>query len=199
MYLWLQNTICHRFSFKIATFRVLQFQQPSYLASFIIRYVPAQALRSSLSLSICVPPRKTTMATSKLVLSVASNILNSLPNHLSSVPTLPVLEELSNITYSCLHTLTVVQNLVRSNQLHVSHFVIQRQLLLSHSPEIPLHYITLHYITLHYITLHYITLHYITLHYITLHYITLFHNAAWHLKWPVVTINKVIFVIHRRA
>ena len=46
-------------------------------------------------------------------------------------------EELSNITYSCLLTLTVVRNLVRSNQLNVSRFVIQRQLLPSHSPEIP--------------------------------------------------------------
>ena len=48
-----------------------------------------------------------------------------------------LLEELSNITYSCLLTLTVVHNLVRSNQFNVSHFVIQRQLLPSHSPEIP--------------------------------------------------------------
>ena len=48
-----------------------------------------------------------------------------------------LLEELSNITYSSLLTLTVVQNLVRSNQLSVSRFVIQRQLLPSHSPEIP--------------------------------------------------------------
>ena len=40
-----------------------------------------------------------------------------------------VLEELSNITYSCLLALTVVQNVVWSNQLNVSHFVIHRQLL----------------------------------------------------------------------
>ena len=54
----------HRISFKIATvtYRVLQFQQPAYLASLIPRYVPARALRSSSSLSICVPTRKTTMA-----------------------------------------------------------------------------------------------------------------------------------------
>ena len=44
------------------------------------------------------------------------------------------LEELSNIIYSCLLILTVVQNLVWSNQLNVSHFVIQCQLLPSHSP-----------------------------------------------------------------
>ena len=48
-----------------------------------------------------------------------------------------LLEELSNIIYSCLLTLTVVQNLVWPNQLNVSHFVIQRQLLPSHSSEIP--------------------------------------------------------------
>ena len=81
----------HRISFKIATvtFRVLQFQQPSYLASLIPKNVPARALRSSSALSICVPPRKTTIATSKSFSSVASNIWNSLPNHLSSIPTLP--------------------------------------------------------------------------------------------------------------
>ena len=78
----------NRINFKIATvtFRVLQFQQPSYLASLIPRYVPTRALRSSSSLSICVPPRKTTMATSKSFSSVASSIWNALPNHLSSIP-----------------------------------------------------------------------------------------------------------------
>ena len=83
---------CHRISFKIATvtFRVLQSQQPSYLSSRIPRYVPARALRSSSSFSICVPPRKTTMATSKSFSSVAPSIWNSLPNHMSSIPTLPV-------------------------------------------------------------------------------------------------------------
>ena len=129
----------HTISFKIATvtFRVLQSQPPSYLSSLIPRYVPARALRSSSSFSICVPPRKTTMATSKSFSSVASNIWNALPNHLSSIPTIPFLEELSNITYSSLLTLTVVQNLVRSNQLNVSHFVIQRQLLPLRRPETP--------------------------------------------------------------
>ena len=48
-----------------------------------------------------------------------------------------LLEELSNITYSSLLTLTVVKNLVKSNQLNVSHFVIQRQLLPLHRPETP--------------------------------------------------------------
>ena len=48
-----------------------------------------------------------------------------------------LLEELSNITCSCLLTLTVVRNLVRSNQLNLSRFVIHRQLLPSHSSEMP--------------------------------------------------------------
>ena len=47
------------------------------------------------------------------------------------------LEELSNIICSCLPTLTVLQNLVWSSQLNVSHFVIQCHLLPSHSPQIP--------------------------------------------------------------
>ena len=81
----------HRISFKIATitFKVLQFQQPSYLAPLIPRYQPARALRSSSSFSICVPPRKTTMASSKSFSSVASSLWNALPSHLSSIPTLP--------------------------------------------------------------------------------------------------------------
>ena len=46
-------------------------------------------------------------------------------------------KELSNISYSSLLTLTVVQNLATSNQLNVSHFVIQRQLLPLRRPETP--------------------------------------------------------------
>ena len=84
--------VCQRITFKIATvtFRVLQYQQPSYLSSLIPRYVPARALRSSSSFSICDPPRQTTMAASKLFSYVASNTWNALPNHLSFIPTLPV-------------------------------------------------------------------------------------------------------------
>ena len=126
----------HRISFKIATvtYRVLQFQQPYYLASLIPRYVPARAFRSSSSLPICVPPRKTTMTTSKSFSSVASNIWNALPNLCRPSQLFLFLEELSNIIYSCLLALTVVRNPVWSNQLDVSHFVIQCQLLPSHSP-----------------------------------------------------------------
>ena len=46
-----------------------------------------------------------------------------------------LLEALSNIIFFCWLTLTVVQNLVRPNQLSVSHFMIQHQLLPSHNPE----------------------------------------------------------------
>ena len=58
--------MCHRINFKIATItdRVLQFQQPSYLAALIPRST-VRVLRSSSSLSICVPLRKTSMATSR--------------------------------------------------------------------------------------------------------------------------------------
>ena len=86
---WL--SVRHRIDFKIATitFKVLQFQQGSYLAALIPRYVPTRSLRSSSSLSICVPTRKTTMAKSKSFSSVASYLWNKLPCHLSSVSTLP--------------------------------------------------------------------------------------------------------------
>ena len=83
--------ICHRINFKIATitYRVLQSQLPSYLAALIPRYTPARSLRSSSSLSICVPLRKTSMATSRSFSSVAAKFWNTLPGHLSSIPTLP--------------------------------------------------------------------------------------------------------------
>ena len=85
--------ICIGFRFAtelpLKSLRLLQFQQPSYLASLIPKYVPARALRSASVLSICVPPRKTTIAASKSFSSVASNIWNSLPSHLSSIPALP--------------------------------------------------------------------------------------------------------------
>ena len=71
------------------TFRVLQFQQPSFLASFIPKYVLTRAFRSSSSLSPCVPPRKTTMISIESFLSDASNTWNALPGHLPFIPTLP--------------------------------------------------------------------------------------------------------------
>ena len=81
----------HRINFKIAaiTHTVLQSQQLSYLAALIPRYAPVRSLRSSSSLSICVPLRKTSMAASRSFSSVAPKIWNALPGHLSSIPTLP--------------------------------------------------------------------------------------------------------------
>ena len=81
----------HRINLKIATitFKVLQFQQLSYLAALIPRYVPTRSLRSSSSLSLCVPTRKTGMAKSKSFSSVASSVWNKLPGYLSSISTLP--------------------------------------------------------------------------------------------------------------
>ena len=86
---WL--SIRHRINFKIATiaFKVLHFQQPSYLAALVPRYVPTRSLRSSSSLSICTPSQKTAMARSKSFSSVASDTWNRLPCHLSSISALP--------------------------------------------------------------------------------------------------------------
>ena len=84
--------ICHRINFKIATitYRMLQPQQPSYLAALIPRYTPVRSLRSSSSLSICVPLRKTSIATSRsFPLSQQNFGIHQLPGHLSSIPTLP--------------------------------------------------------------------------------------------------------------
>ena len=81
----------HRINFKIATiaFRVLHFQQPSYLAAIVPRYVPTGSLRYSSSLSISIPSQKTTMARSKSFSFVASDTWNKLPCHLSSISALP--------------------------------------------------------------------------------------------------------------
>ena len=80
-----------RIEFKIATtaFKVLHYQQPSYLAEILPRYTPSRSLRSSASTTISVPLRKTSMVSSKSFSSVASNMWNKLPGHLSSVATLP--------------------------------------------------------------------------------------------------------------
>ena len=77
----------HRINYKIATiaFRVLHFQQPSYLAAIVPRYVPTRSLRSSSSLSISMPSRQTAITRSKSSSSVASDTWNKLPCHLSSI------------------------------------------------------------------------------------------------------------------
>ena len=79
----------HQINFKIATtaFKVLHHQQPLYLAQILPRYTPSQSLRSSSSITISAPLRKTSMATSKSFSSTASQVWN---NHISSALTLPV-------------------------------------------------------------------------------------------------------------
>ena len=93
--------IRHRISFKIATiaFRVLHFQQPSYLAALVSRYVPTRSLRSSSSLSICIPSRKTAIARSKSFSSVASDTWNRLPCHLYPFPLFLLSERDSSIVF----------------------------------------------------------------------------------------------------
>ena len=70
--------IRHRIDFKIATtaFKVLHHQQPSYLAQIFPRYIPSRSLRSSSSINISTPFRKTSMAASKSFLSTASRVWN---------------------------------------------------------------------------------------------------------------------------
>ena len=82
----------HRINFKIATtaFKVLHHQQPLYLAQILPRYTPSRSLRSSPSITISAPLRKTSMATSKSFSSTASQVWNKLPTHISSALTLPV-------------------------------------------------------------------------------------------------------------
>ena len=130
----------HRISFKIATvtFRVLQSQQPSYLSSLIPRYV----YRRDHSALIRVYQYAFLHVKPALQLPNHFHLLLQIFGMLCQIIFLPfklflLLEELSDITYSSSFTLTVVQNLVRSNQLNVSHFVIQRQPLPLRRPETP--------------------------------------------------------------
>ena len=82
-------------TYRVASLRAGPVGRISYNLYFDckhVRYVTCNFNKRiySSSFSICVPPRKTTMATSKSFSSVAPSIWNSLPNHLSSIPTLPV-------------------------------------------------------------------------------------------------------------
>ena len=84
---------------------MLRFQQPSYLASLIQRYIPTRALRSSSSRSVRVhhhawqPPNHFHLL---LQISGMHHQIICRPFQLFLF-----LEELSNIIYSCLLTLTV--------------------------------------------------------------------------------------------
>ena len=95
----------HRISFKIATitFKVLQFQQPSYPASLIPKYVPARALHCQYVFPHVKPPWQT--------LNRFHLLLQTSGMHCQVIfrpfQLFLLLEELSNITYSCSLTLTV--------------------------------------------------------------------------------------------
>ena len=78
----------HRINFKIARYCISN-SHPILLPSIVPRYVPTQSLRSSSSLSISIPSRKTAMARSKSFSSVASDTWNKLPCHLLSIYALP--------------------------------------------------------------------------------------------------------------
>ena len=82
----------HRINFKIATitFKVLQFQQPSNLASLVPKYVPARALDPLFFIVVNLrSPTQITIASSQQFSYVASNLWIALPSHLSPIPTLP--------------------------------------------------------------------------------------------------------------
>ena len=68
-----------------------------------------------------------------LVLNFVDDLLNALPDHLSSIPTLPAFSRALKHHLFLLAYPDSSANLVRSNQLNVSHFVIQRQLNYCHS------------------------------------------------------------------
>ena len=129
--------VCHRISFKIATatFRVLQFSSHPILhlsSHNMYRHKHSTLLHLCRYVFSHVKPPWQPPNYFHLLLRVSEKHCQiiCLPSQLFRP-----LEELSNIIYSCLLTLIVVQNLVRSNQLNVSHFVIQYQLLPTHSLE----------------------------------------------------------------
>ena len=82
----------HRINFEIATiaFKELHHQQPLYLVQILPIYTSSRSIRSSPSIKISAPLRKTPMATSKSFSSTASQVWNKLPTHISSAFILPV-------------------------------------------------------------------------------------------------------------
>ena len=132
----------HRITFKIATvtFGILQFQ---ILISQPILHLSSQNMyqhEHSALLQFClyvfphVKPPSQPPNLFHLLLQISGTHCQVICHPFQLFL---LLEELSNITCSCLLTLTVVRNLVRSNQLNLSRFVIHRQLLPSHSSEMP--------------------------------------------------------------
>ena len=128
----------HRISLKSAmvTFRVLQFQQPTYLhlsSQRMYRREHSALLQFCLYVFPHVKSQSQPPNHFYLLLQISGThcqvICHPFQLFLLSA-------ELSNITCSCLLTLTVMRNLVGSIPLNLSRFVIHRQLLPSHSSEI---------------------------------------------------------------
>jgi hypothetical protein len=81
--------ISERIKYKIAvlTYKVLQHDQPSYLADLVSFYKPSRSLRSSNSLLLVVPDIRTAMGRCSFTYA-ASTIWNALPLHLRSCSTI---------------------------------------------------------------------------------------------------------------
>ena len=79
--------INQRIKFKLAslTFKLLQHQSPSYLASLIIPYLPSRALRTQGQQLLAKPHVKTAIGSRPLRVA-ASTIWNSLPLHVRQSP-----------------------------------------------------------------------------------------------------------------
>ena len=128
------------FVFKIVTITIrdaIQFQQPSYLKHPSSQNMFRREHSALLHRCQYVFPH---VKPSWLNLNrFASNIWNALPNHLTNSFHLFLLfKKLSNINLFLLayHDSSAKSGNTRSNQLNVSHFMILRQLLLLHSPDI---------------------------------------------------------------
>ena len=91
-YLWQKEHYCNISMDRQLPGRtiILHHQQPLYLAKILPRYTPSWSLRSSSSITISAPFRKTSMATSKSFSSTPSLVWNKLPTHVSSALKLPV-------------------------------------------------------------------------------------------------------------
>ena len=72
----------------LLTFKTLSSQQPAYLSSLLVPYVPLRSLRSS-SGNFLVVPRATTAFQSRSFSVAAPKLWNALPDTLRSLPGLP--------------------------------------------------------------------------------------------------------------
>ena len=82
---WLPINQLIKFKLASLTFKLLQHQSPSYLASLIIPYMPSRALRSQGQQLLAKPHVKTTIG-SRALRVAAPTIWNSLPLHVRQSP-----------------------------------------------------------------------------------------------------------------